>query len=72
MVADGLTKALSVVKHEDFVGMTGVEDQKELLASIKREEDLRDAFQRFGADLSKEFGFRTDASWYVQGCSVKV
>ena len=40
MMADGLTKALSVIKHEHFVGMTGIEDKKELLAFIKREDNL--------------------------------
>lgn len=40
MVADGLTKALSGVKHEVFIGMTGIEDQTDLLASIEKEEDL--------------------------------
>ncbi len=40
MVADGLTKAFSSAqKHNSFVKMTGIEDQKDLLASIKREED---------------------------------
>ena len=40
MVADGLTKALSSAqKHDSFVKMTGIEDQKDLLASIKREKD---------------------------------
>ena len=39
MVADGLTKALPIAKkHKSFVRMTGIEDQKDLLASIKREE----------------------------------
>ncbi len=37
MVAEGLTKALlSAQKHDFFVRMTGIEDQKDLLASIKR------------------------------------
>ena len=62
MVADCPTKALSIVKHEDFVGMTGVEDQKELLASIERKEDLRDVFQQCKADRNKAFGFGTDTS----------
>ena len=62
MVADGVTKALSVIKHEHFVGMTGIEDKKELLASIKREDDRRDAFQRRGADISETFGFGIAAS----------
>ncbi len=40
MVVDGLTKALSSAqKHHFFVRMTGIEDQKDLLTSIKREED---------------------------------
>lgn len=46
MIADGLTKALSTAKHEVFVGMTSLEDQKYYLASIKREEDLKEAIQR--------------------------
>ena len=57
MMADGLTKALSVIKHEHFVGMTGIENKKELLASIKRKDNLRDAFQQCEADISKSFGF---------------
>ena len=44
MVANGLIKALSVIKHEYFMGMTEIDDKKELLASIKREDDLRDAY----------------------------
>ncbi len=40
MVADGLTKSLSSAqKYDFFVRMTGIEDRKDLLASIKREED---------------------------------
>ena len=56
-MTDGLTKALSVVKHKDFVGLTGIKDQKEFLASMKREKDLEDAFQQCCADLRKAFGF---------------
>ena len=62
MVADGLTKALSVIKHEYFVGMTGIEDKRELLAFIKREDDFRDAFQQQKANISKSFGFGIAAS----------
>ena len=62
MVADGLTKALSVIKHKDFVGMTGIEDKRELLASIKPEDDLRDAFQQRGANISELFEFGIAAS----------
>ena len=62
MVADGLTKALPVIKHKQFVGMTGIEDRKKLLDSIKREDDLRDAFQQRQADFSETFRFGTNAS----------
>ena len=49
MVADGLTKALpSAYKHDSSVKMTGIGDQKDLLASIKREDD---AFQQRQTDL---------------------
>ena len=44
-MANGFTKALSIIKYEHFVGMIGIEDKKELLASIKQEDDLRDTFQ---------------------------
>ena len=53
---------MSVIEHGHFVGMTKVEDKKELLASIKREDDRRDAFQRRGADISETFGFGIAAS----------
>ena len=47
MMADGLIKALTHANHEDFVGMTGLEDQSSLLgvlilpASICYHSDLR-------------------------------
>ena len=44
MVANGLTKALSVIEHKHFVGITRIEDKRELLAFIKRKDDLKDAF----------------------------
>ncbi len=62
MVADGLTKALSIAqKHDSFVRITGIEDQKTLLASIKREED---AFQQLQTDpeYSEVYGFGADAT----------
>lgn len=61
-MANGLTKALSVVKYKDFVRMTRIEDQRDGLAFIKKEDNLRDAFQQHGADYSKAFGFRTNMS----------
>lgn len=59
MIADALTKALSASKHEDFVKMTGIEDQRERLASLKKENDLREALQqrRVGIKHSEAFGF---------------
>ena len=43
-MADGLTKPLTYANHEDFVTMTGLEDQLELLATIQKEKDLRESF----------------------------
>lgn len=50
MIADGLTKALTTVKHEIFVEITSLEDQGKLLASIKMEEDKKKAAQRNQAE----------------------
>ena len=58
MMADGLTKALTHANHKDFVGMTGLEDQSELLASIQKEKDLKDSLQsRNGPKTSVSFGY---------------
>ena len=59
MMADGLTKALTHANHEDFVAMTGLEDQLELLATIQKEEDLRESFQlsKNGPNTSISFGY---------------
>ena len=62
IIVDSFTKALSVIKYEHFVAMIGIEDKKELLASIKRDDDLRDAFQQCEADISESFGFGIAAS----------
>ena len=58
MIANGLTKALSSAqKHKSVVSMTGIGDQNNLLASIKREED---ALQQLQTDIEynevNEFG----------------
>ena len=45
IIADGLTKALLLAKHEAFVGMTSLKDQKHYLASVKQEKDLKEAIQ---------------------------
>ncbi len=65
MVPDGLTKALSSAKkHNSFVRMTDIEDQKDLFASIKRE---KDALQQLRTDpeYSEVYGFGANANWYV-------
>ncbi len=62
MVAEGMTKSVSSAqKRDSFVKMTGIEDQKDLLASIKREED---ALQQLRTDLeySGVYGFGGDAT----------
>ena len=46
MVADRLTKALITAKHNVFVEMTGIENQKDLLASIKKKENLWNTLQQ--------------------------
>ena len=57
MIADGLTKALMTAKHEFFVRMTGLKSQTDLLASVQKEEELReDLQQRTGPEKSKTFG----------------
>ena len=68
-MADGLTKALTHANHEDFVAMTGLEDQLELLATIQKEEDLRESFQlsKNGPNTSISFGYY-NATWSAQGC----
>lgn len=64
MAADGLTKALSAANHDAFVGMTGIENQEGLLASIRKEDEPKDALhaQRPGAKHSVAFGYSVGAS----------
>ena len=65
MVADGLTKALSSDQKQDFfVGMAGIEDLKDLLGSIKREEN---ALQQLRTDPEyiEVYRFSVNATWYV-------
>ena len=45
MVANSVTKALLVIKHEYFLRIIKIREKKELLASIKQKDDLRDTFQ---------------------------
>ena len=66
MVDDSLTKALSRAKMQNFFArMTGIEDQKDLWASIKRGQD---ALQQLQTDpgYSEVYGFGADVIWYVQ------
>ncbi len=66
IVADGLTKALlSAQKHNSFVRITGIEDQKDLLASIKREEDSLQQLQT-DPQYSGVYSFSAHMTWYVQ------
>ena len=64
MAADGLTKALTIANHEAFIGMPGIEDQKDLLESIRRKKYLRDALQqqRVGSGNGVAFGYGADAT----------
>lgn len=62
MAADGLTKPLTTANFEVFVGMTGIEDKKDLLALIKKEEELRETLvqQKSGPEYSAAFGYGAD------------
>ncbi|MCJ1349687.1 hypothetical protein MMC31_007928, partial [Peltigera leucophlebia] len=57
MAADGLTKPLTTANFEVFVGMTGIKDKKDLLALIKKEEELRETVvqQKSGPEYSVAF-----------------
>ncbi len=62
MVTNGLIKTLSSAqKNNSFVRMTGIEDQKDLLASIKRE---KDTLQQLRTDpkYSEVYWFGADAT----------
>lgn len=59
MAADGLTKPLSAPNHETFIEMMGIEDQVDLLTSIKKEEELKDALlkHKIGSENSVIYGY---------------
>ncbi len=62
MVAGSLTKGLSSAqKHKFFVRMTGIGDQKDFLASIKREKCILKQ-QRTDSEYSEVYGFDADAT----------
>ena len=62
MAADGLTKPLTAANFEVFVKMTGVEDKKDLLALIEREEELKETLQQHKTetDYNAAFGYGSD------------
>lgn len=62
MIVDSLRKALLVIKYKQFLGMIRIKNKKELLAFIKLEDDLKDAYEKRQANYSKTFEFRTNAS----------
>ena len=67
MVAGSLTRAISSAqKHDSFLRMTGIEDQKDLLSSIKGK---KDTLQQLRTDLeySEVYVFGADATGYVDG-----
>lgn len=61
MTANDLVKPLLVIKHKYLEMMIGIEDKKRLLASIQRDDYLKDAFQQYEADISKLFEFEIAA-----------
>lgn len=44
IIVNSLIKTLSVIKHKYFIGMIEIKDKRKLLASIKQEDNFRDAF----------------------------
>lgn len=61
MIANSFTKFLSVIKHKHFIEIIKIENKKKLLASIKWEDDLKNAFQQQKANIYKLFGFKIAA-----------
>ena len=45
MIADGLTKIFTYTNPKDFIGMTSLKDQTELLVSIQKEKNLKNLFE---------------------------
>lgn len=69
MVANGLTKALSIEIHKFFMEMTSIKDKKKLLIFVKKEKDFKDIIQQHRVEnFSKAFGFSINASW----CAARV
>lgn len=51
MIANGLTKALTSAKHDAFVKMTSLEDQRVYLDSVRQEEEKKESLQQCLAGL---------------------
>lgn len=45
-MANSLIKAMPVIKYENYLGMTEIKNKREVLASIKQEDDIRDIFEK--------------------------
>lgn len=68
MMANNLTKALSIIKHEYFVEMIKIKDKRKILAFIKQKNNFRDTFQQHKIDISKLFRFGIAVFKYVYNC----
>ena len=64
MIADGLTKVLTSAKHDAFVELISLEDQKDYLDSVRQEEEKREFLQRrlAGLKASKASGTEVNAA----------
>lgn len=61
-MADSLTKVFSSVKHKVFIEITKIKDQKNFLASIKRDKNSQNAFQQLKANLEYSKIYRFSAN----------
>lgn len=44
MIDNSLIKTLLIIKHKHFMSMRKIENKKEILVSIKREDNLKNTF----------------------------
>ena len=62
ITANGLIKALlNIQKHKFFMRMTGIEDQKDLLAFIKKEENILQQLQT-NPEYNEVYGFSANTT----------
>lgn len=62
MIADSLTKALTVANHKVFIEMTSLEDQRKRLTFIKMEKGKKTLQHCCEAELvSKAYGYEANA-----------